>query len=241
MSKVAIIGFGNLGYHLAVSISKKHEVTVFGRVPEDDLIKSLGELDPSEFDFVIITVTDSAIKGVSESLAASDAIVLHTSGFRPLSDLQKHERKGVMYPLQTISKEKKVNFNSFPIFVEGTDLSDKEIFRFLRSFGGDIRFMNSQNRAKLHLAAVFASNFTNHLYHICDELLAPMELSFKEIKHLSQETLDKAVEIGPLNSQTGPAVRGDQSTISAHLSMLQNENWKDIYQLISDSIRKSQQ
>ncbi len=241
MSKVAIVGFGNLGYHLAVAISKKHEVTVFGRVPEDDLIKDVDTLDTSEFDFAILAIPDGTIKEVSDSLDQSDCIVMHTSGSRPLADLSKHSRSGVMYPLQTFTREKEINFNSFPIFIEGSDDSDKEIFRFLRTFSGDIRLMNSTNRARLHLAAVFACNFTNHMYHICDKLLEPMELSFAEIRHLADETLEKAVELSPGKSQTGPAVRNDVETIEAHLSMLETEDWRDIYKLISEDIRKSHQ
>lgn len=239
MSKVAIIGFGNVGYHLAVAISKNHEVAVYGRTPEDELIKDLGDLDPEAFDYIIIAVSDGAVKEVADSLNTSDAIVLHTSGSRPLSDLSKHERAGVMYPLQTFAKEKKIDFRSFPIFIEADDEIDKQLFAFVRSFSNDVRFLGSSNRKKLHLAAVFACNFTNHLYHISDEILRDMELSFADFKHLASETLENAVQLTPQKAQTGPAKRNDQATLTAHLEMIKNEQWKEIYQLISEDIRNS--
>ena len=241
MSKVAIIGFGNVGYHLAVNISKKHDVTVYGRTPDDDLILDLSTLDPSAYDFVIIAVPDSAIKSVAENIGRSDAIVLHTSGSRPVSDVAMHDRHGVIYPLQTFSKEKKVDFKSFPIFIEGNDDTDKSIFSFVRTFSNDVRFLGSRNRKRLHLAAVFACNFTNHMYYISEQILSEMDLSFPEIAHLAQETISKAAAISPSQAQTGPAVRGDQKTIETHLEMINNEEWKKIYQLLSEDIRKSQE
>ncbi|MEQ9402609.1 MAG: DUF2520 domain-containing protein [Cyclobacteriaceae bacterium] len=241
MSKVAIIGFGNVGYHLAVRISKKHEVIVFGRTPDDELIKSIDDLDTSEFDFTILAIPDTAIKEVSDSLNTSDSIILHTSGSIPLDVLAGHTRTGVMYPLQTFSREKNIDFNSFPIFIEGSEETEKAIFNFTRSFSTDVRLMNSTNRAKLHLAAVFVSNFTNHLYHISDTILASAKLEFSDLQHLADETLKKAAEISPLKAQTGPAVRNDTVTMKKHLGMLENDGWKRIYELISEDIRKSQQ
>lgn len=239
MSKVAIIGFGNVGYHLAVRISKKHEVIVFGRTPDDDLIRDISDLDTSEFDFTILAIPDGSIKEISDSLNTSDCVILHTSGSRPLNDLNAHERIGVLYPFQTFSRERVVDFTKIPIFIEGTDETEKLLFSFVRSFGTDVRLMNSANRPKLHLAAVFACNFTNHLYRISEDLLSSMEISFKDLQHLSQETLDKAIDLSPAKAQTGPAKRNDTLTMKKHLEMLENEEWKKIYKLISEDIRKS--
>ncbi len=239
MSKVAIIGFGNVGYHLAVRISKKHEVTIFGRTPSEDIIKDINRLDTSDFEFIIVAVSDSSIKGVAESLNTSESIMLHTSGSRPISDVSFHPRHGVMYPLQTFSKDKQIDFDAFPIFIEGSDTLDKEIFSFVRSFSNDVREMSSANRIKLHLAAVFANNFTNHMYHICDKILESLGLSFAEVHHLAHETLKKAVDLTPLKSQTGPSVRNDIDTIDAHLKILEDDRWRKIYKLISEDIHKS--
>lgn len=239
MSQVAIIGNGNVGYHLLATLPRKHDVSLFSRNPREPA-KSLQDLEPANFEFIILAIPDDAIEEVSNSLGTSNAIVLHTSGSRPIKDLAKHERRGVMYPFQTFSKEKEINFNSFPILIEGTDETEKEIFSFARSFGTDVRLMSSGNRAKLHLAAVFACNFTNHLYTIAESILSSMEMPLKDLEHLAKETLEKAVEMSAAVAQTGPAVRNDLQTIQNHLAMIENEDWKKVYELLSADIRKLQ-
>ncbi|WP_462253027.1 Rossmann-like and DUF2520 domain-containing protein [Ekhidna sp.] len=238
MSKVAIIGYGNVGYHLANRISaKRHEVSIFSRTPIEDSVLSMDQLDPNDFDIIILSVPDDIIKEVSDQLAISEAIVLHTSGSNPIADLSKHAKHGVMYPLQTFSTTKEIDFTSFPIFVEGSDEGERDIFTFVRSFSNDVRLMTSTNRSKLHLAAVFACNFSNHMLHLSEILLADLDMSFQDIQPLVEETLEKAVELNPSNSQTGPAVREDDDTINTHLSMLKDEKLKSIYQMITDSIQ----
>lgn len=240
MSRVAIIGYGNVGFHLAGQISKKHEIAIFGRTTNDE-IRPLEDFNSEDFDFAILAVPDGAIKELAYNIKPSDCLILHTSGSRPLSDLSTHDRSGVMYPLQTFTIEKEVDFTDFPMFIEGKDDTEKTIFSFVRSFSTDVRLMNSANRSRLHLAAVFACNFTNHMYHLCDEILSEMELSFSEMKHLALETLQKASEISPHKAQTGPAIRGDKKTMETHIQMLKDEDTKTIYKLLSAQIRKSQQ
>ncbi|MEP5614005.1 MAG: DUF2520 domain-containing protein [Cyclobacteriaceae bacterium] len=240
MSKVAIIGNGNIGYHFFDRISKKHEATLFSRNPESKEIKAVEDFKPGDFEYALLCIPDDFIEGVSNALEKSDCTIIHTSGSRPISDLDRHESRGVVYPLQTFTKEKSIDFSSFPILIEGTDQSEKSIFSFIRSFSTDVRLMNSENRAKLHLAAVFACNFTNHMYHISEEILSPIGASLKDLKHLASETLDNAVELSPKKSQTGPAKRDDEETMAKHLRMIDNRDWQEIYELISQDIRKSQ-
>lgn len=239
MSKVAIIGYGNVGYHLASRISsKRHEVTIFSRTPSEDFILSVDELEPDAFEFIILTVPDDKIKEVSDSLDVSEAIILHTSGANAISDLSKHPKHGVVYPLQTFSKTKEVDFTTIPIFVEGSEEGEKDIFTFVRSFSNDVRLLTSTNRSKLHLAAVFACNFSNHMFHLSEKLLADLEMTFQDILPLVEETLRKAIELNPSHSQTGPAVREDDDTINRHLDMLKDEHMKTLYRMITESIRQ---
>lgn len=240
MSKVAIIGYGNVGYHLANRISaKRHEVTIFSRIPTEDFILSLDQFDPNSFEIIILSVPDDMIKEMSDRIPVSEAIVLHTSGSNPIADLAKHPKHGVMYPLQTFSKTKEVDFTSFPIFVEGSDDGERDIFTFVRSFSNDVRLLTSTNRSKLHLAAVFACNFSNHMFHLSEKLLSDLDMSFQDIQPLVEETLKKAIDLNPSESQTGPAMREDDETINTHLEMLKDERMKSLYQLITDSIREN--
>lgn len=238
MSKVAIIGYGNVGFHLAQRISsKRHDVTIFSRDPEEEHILSMDELEPDDFDLIILSVPDGNVKEVSDSIPETDAIVLHTSGANPIADLSKHPKHGVMYPLQTFSRTKEIDFTKIPIFVEGSEEGEKDIFTFVRSFSNDVRLLTSHNRSKLHLAAVFACNFSNHMFHLSEKLLADLDMKFQDIQPLVEETINKAMDLNPSNSQTGPAARDDAFTINKHLEMLKDERMKEIYRLISESIR----
>ena len=240
MSKVAIIGYGNVGYHFAKRISsKRHEVTIFSRTQTADYILSMDQLNSDSFDIIILSVPDGSVKEVSDQLESSDAIVLHTSGSRSITDLTKHPKHGVMYPLQTFSKTKDIDFTAFPVFVEGSDEGAKDIFTFVGSFSNDVRLLTSTNRAKLHLAAVFACNFSNHIFHLSEKLLVELGMIFEDFQPLVEETLQKAIELNPSKSQTGPAMRDDDETINTHLEMLKDERLRNIYQVITESIRNN--
>jgi len=236
MSKIAIVGNGNVGLHLAKSLSIKHTVTCFSRAPKDG-IKSLASLQPSKFDFILLTVPDGAIKGVAEQLVKSNAIVLHTSGSRPLSDLNKHHNIGVFYPLQTFSKEKEVDFSKVQVFIEGSAETEKKIAQLAKSISQNVIALNSEKRAKMHLAAVFACNFSNHMFHLAQRQLNEIGMQFQDLLPLVDETVAKALALNPSNSQTGPAVRHDQVTIDRHLQMLQGDERK-IYQMLTNDIQK---
>jgi len=237
MSTVAIVGFGNVGFHLASQISsKRHEVTIFSRTRSEDFILPLDDLDPDAFDFIILTVPDDKIKEVSDSLESTEAIVLHTSGANPISDLNKHVKHGVVYPLQTFSRTKEVDFDSIPIFLEGSEEGEKDIFTFVRTFSNDVRLLTSTNRSKLHLAAVFACNFSNHMFHLSEKLLSDLDMKFQDILPLVEETFKKAIELNPSKSQTGPAMREDEETINHHIDMLKDEHMENLYRILSESI-----
>ena len=239
MSTVAIIGYGNVGYHLANRISsKRHEVTIFSRNPTEEFVLPLDQLNPEAFEFIVLSVPDDRIKSVSDELPVSDAIVLHTSGSNPIADLSKHPKHGVMYPLQTFSKTKDIDFTSFPVFVEGSEEGEREIFTLVRSFSNDVRLLTSTNRSKLHLAAVFACNFSNHMFHLSEKLLSELDMTFQDIQPLVEETLQKAIELNPSASQTGPAIREDDDTINIHLEMLKDERLRSMYKIITDSIQE---
>lgn len=237
MSKIAIIGYGNVGYHLANRLSRRNDVSIFSRTAIDDEVMSMDELESDDYEFIIICVPDGVVKEVADSFETEDAVVMHTSGARPLSDIAKHPRHGVLYPLQTMSRNKELDFSTIPIFIEGNEEGEMKVYSLARTIGNDVRLITSANRAKLHLAAVFACNFSNHMYHISEMLLKDLDMKFQDISPLVEETFKKAVQLDPSNSQTGPAIRDDQLTISNHLEMMKDEKMKNIYQLLTENIQ----
>ena len=238
MSKIAIVGYGNLGYHLDKHLSKKNEVVVFSRNPSSDDIRPLMYLEDLDFDFIILSVPDDAIQPVAASFRSRNAIVLHTSGSRPLTDLSSHQRHGVLYPLQTFSASQPINFDSVQFLIEGSEDAEMQIFGLARSIGNEVRLVSSSNRMKIHAAAVFACNFTNHMFHIAERLMEDLDMKFQDLQPLVEETVKKALEQNPSNAQTGPAVRSDTSTMAAHSALLTEQHWKAIYELVSKDIQK---
>lgn len=226
-----------MGYHLSQQLQKRHEVKIYARNPDGAKTFDIHELETNDLDFIILATPDEAIEKVASSIESSEAIIVHTSGSRPITTLKGHKRHGVIYPLQTFSRRKEIDFKTFPIFIEGNDEAEKHIYAFVSSFSNDVRLTTSKNRAKIHLAAVFACNFTNHMYHVAEKLLEPLNMSFQDFQHLTEETLSKALEINPSKAQTGPAIRGDQNTIELHLSMMEDGLLKKIYELITEDIR----
>ena len=154
--------------------------------------------------------------------------------------LSDRNRKGVFYPLQTFSKNREVNFNNIPICVEATEPRDLKLLMNLgKSLSEKVVEVNSEERSKLHLAAVFVNNFVNHLYAIGDDILSNNELSFDLLHPLIEETANKIKILAPSQVQTGPARRGDQKTIEKHLHLLKEGPKSDLYQQLTASIRKS--
>jgi len=190
-------------------------------------------------DLIIIAVKDDAVEEVSKQLEVGNAIVVHTSGARPISDLQKHSNCGVFYPLQTFSVDTKPDFTKIPFCTEG---SNQFVYSQLESFclklGAISHRIDSQQRGTLHLAAVLANNFTNHLWGKSRELLENAGIDHRILNPLMEETLQKAMTNHPFEIQTGPAVRNDSATIEKHLDRLSSDPLlADIYRLISQSIQ----
>ena len=237
MAKIAIIGYGNVGYHFAKVLSYDHHISIYAKNPKEE-VNPLDVFNPKGFDIIMLTVSDDAIKAVADSFETETAIVLHASGSRPLSDLENHQRRGVIYPLQTFSREKPVDFGNVQLFLESTPEAEDETKKIGESISSKLKFLDSTERAKIHLAAVFACNFSNHMYRIADSMLKEVNLEFNDIRSLVEETLINALELGPGKSQTGPAKRKDVSTLALHENSIEDERLKEIYRMISQSIQQ---
>ncbi len=246
MIRVSIIGSGNVAQHLIQAFSKTTDielVQVFSRrkesvshlIPMDKITSDFSEL--KSVDLTIIAVTDDAIAGVSEQLSFKNQFVAHTSGSVSIEATDRKNRQGVFYPLQTFSKSKEVDFKTIPICLEAQNEKDFQTLETVaKSISNTVYKINSEQRKSLHVAAVFVSNFVNHLYQIGNDICIENDLSFDILKPLIQETANKIFTLTPQEAQTGPAKRKDTQTINAHLSFLTDENQKEIYKMLTKSI-----
>jgi predicted short-subunit dehydrogenase-like oxidoreductase (DUF2520 family) len=249
MIKITLIGSGNVAQHLIKAFDKSETIEiaqVFSRKKETlaslvDFDKIIDDFqDLKEADLYIIAVTDNAIAEVSAQLPFINQLVVHTSGTASIETLDNKNRKGVFYPLQTFSKNKDVDFSIIPICLEAENTFDFRVLDTIaKSISKAVFPINSEQRKALHVAAVFVNNFTNHLYQIGQEICEENQVPFEILKPLIQETADKINTLSPIDAQTGPAKRNDSITIDAHLEYLTNENQKNIYKILTQSIQNN--
>ena len=246
MITIAIIGSGNVAQHLIQAFLKSPEielVQVLSRkkeavahlISKEKIISNFSEL--KNVDIYLLAVSDNAIIEVSKQIPFQNKLVIHTSGSIDMTDLDDKNRKGVFYPLQTFSKNKAVDFKQVPICLESQNDDDYKVLETIaKSISERVYAIGSEQRKALHVAAVFVSNFVNHLYKIGNEICEEHQVPFDILKPLIQETANKIVTLSPEEAQTGPAKREDTQTINSHLSFLSNENQKEIYKLLTKSI-----
>ncbi len=254
--KITIIGTGILAWHLAPELERAGHVIneIYGRSEDKALQISKNLYNPTiteSLDFslstsslFIIAVSDNAIEFIaSEIVFPDEAMVVHTSGSVPMSTLELTalDRIGVFYPLQTFSKERKIKFSEVPMLIECNDqLAEHDLEEIASSISSNVTVVNSEDRLGIHLAAVFANNFTNHMIDIAGRLMENRDLDLELLKPLIRETVAKALDQNPVEAQTGPAVREDTETMQKHLDLLDfNSRYQELYQLISESIRDS--
>ncbi len=224
-----------------------------------EIFHSVEQLDFSKIDadLAILSIADGAFESVlSKLILPPTCILVHTSGSQPMEILKLANQNsisniGVFYPLQTFSKAKEVDFSSIPFCIEASDkANDKEIeeklINLAKQFSKKVFQVSSKDRSILHVAAVFACNFSNYLWTISEQILKEKNLPFDMLKPLLEETLQKALELNPSKAQTGPAIRDDKKVIEKHLEMIEEMNLSDsnphfsqIYKLMTESIQKN--
>jgi len=255
MMKLIIVGTGNVAWHLArACVAAGHELVAVATRSESsgkEFVQAfqgsryipLAEIKDLDPDVVFLTVPDAAIPEVLAHIATgSKTVVVHTSGSQPLSILQTAARAGVFYPVQTFTKYKPVDFADIPILIEGNDKAIEELLMQLaQSLSNTVQIKDSQARKQLHLAAVFACNFTNHLLGISRYLLERADLSTNLLQPLIQETFTKASANDPFTVQTGPASRSDINIIQEHIQQLSaHPSWQELYRQLTLSIQEQQ-
>lgn len=248
---IILIGAGNLATHFARACrSAGHTIVqIYSRKMENaarlaaetgaEAINELAQINPAAH-LYIFSVKDDALPAVIQQMPATGGVWVHTAGSMPMQLFAKRKAAyGVIYPLQTFSKYRKLNFSSIPVFIEGNNPATIRMLEELaHSLSDHVYVLSGDKRRDLHLAAVFACNFVNHMYTLASEITEKEDLPFDVLLPLITETAAKVAEIPPQAAQTGPAVRYDEAVMEKHLSLLTDPATKEIYRLISKSIHR---
>lgn len=232
--KIDIIGEGNVGTHLFKAFKECANVV---------LVNSRTFLDfRNDSQIYIICVKDDVVADIAQKIAPlipSDAVLCHTSGSLDIDILNGiHKHIGVLYPLQTFSKDVEIDYQNIPFFLEANDLLTKNnLEKTVKLVNERYYFISSEARRKLHIASVFSCNFVNHLWALSEIYLNEADLSFNFLMPLIQETVRKIEKKSPFELQTGPAIRYDKKIINKHLDCLSyNQNMKKLYEDLTNSI-----
>ncbi|MBK6284405.1 MAG: DUF2520 domain-containing protein [Draconibacterium sp.] len=244
------IGAGNLATQLSkVFKNKGFGITqVYSRTEQSaktlaDLLNakyttSIHEID-KKADIYFVALKDSVVDEVLSQINFENKLVVHCSGSLPLSCLEKYsDNIGVFYPLQTFSKDRKIDFQEIPVFIESNSEKNENILlQIARELSDSVFVLNSEKRKMLHISAVFACNFVNHFYTIAFDILKSKDIPFEVLRPLILETAKKVQQFEPEKVQTGPAVRFDENIINSHLNELNDfGDYQQLYRLISKSI-----
>lgn len=250
---VTILGAGNVATQLALALRKAGHtiVQIFNRSNNvgQDLAHTVGasftsdarHLQPA--DVYLIAVKDDAIADVASLLKIGEKTVAHTSGTKTKELLSFCSANyGTFYPLQTMTKLSRVDFTDVPILIEANNETTMQLLTTLaRSLSRQVHTVTEEQRQWIHIAAVFANNFTNHLFAVSENILHKHGLDFEILKPLIFRSIENLRQYSPLVLQTGPAARNDKLTIERHLALLdENKGYQEIYRLLSDSIVAAQ-
>ncbi|MBR3950329.1 MAG: DUF2520 domain-containing protein [Bacteroidaceae bacterium] len=249
--KIVLIGAGNMATQLALALSSAgcRILQVYSRSVSsakllaqrigDTILYTNNVCDiVPHADVYIFSLSDNALPDIVAQMQANEALWVHTAGSMPMEIFAtKCKRYGVLYPMQTVNKERVIEWSDVPIFIEASNEDDTQYLEALsQRLSKNVKRSSSQQRQSLHLAAVFACNFANHMYAIAEKLLYEQGLDFDVMKYLIRETEHKAESISPIDGQTGPAVRNDVNVMNKHLAILGDTPEGELYRLISKNI-----
>ena len=252
--KIVFIGAGNLATRLSLAMQRVGmqigQVYSLTEASARQLATRLGcpwtnDLSAlqEDGDLYVFSLKDTVLSDVISKVKPNNGMWVHTAGSMSMSVFEGYaQRFGVLYPLQTFSKGRNVNFDVIPIFLEAnTDKNADYLKNIASALSENVRFMSSEKRRSLHLAAVFACNFTNHIYTLSYKLLENESIPADVLLPLIDETVSKIHSMPPAAAQTGPAIRYDENVINKHLAMLDDPDMQAIYRLLSQSIHKEAQ
>jgi predicted short-subunit dehydrogenase-like oxidoreductase (DUF2520 family) len=248
--KICLVGAGNVAWHLGKALTQKGYAVsrVLDRtassseqlaeelnaessgIPEDGLAGS---------DACLICISDDAISTVISELKPGNCLLMHTAGSVPLDVFKgKAINYGVLYPLQTFTRGRSLDYSRIPFLTEANTPENLNLINKLAfSVSGNVMEADSTRRLYIHLAAIFASNFSNHMYALAEKIALEYGMSFELLKPLIAETTEKALDMSPHDAQTGPASRGNKKVIERHLELLKKDpRLQELYAMISKSI-----
>jgi len=248
-----MIGAGNVSTHISRHLHFKGQQIscIYSRSMESVSVLAselgcAGTADPDKVpehaDFYIVSIPDGAVSEIVSKFRGRKGIWLHTAGALSMEVFQESfSSYGVLYPLQTLSKSQSLNLETTPFLVEGSSEEVSEsIFRLASILSTNIHGVDSDSRRIIHLAAVYANNFTNHMVHIGQQILHENELDPKLLDPILKETVRKILDLGAREAQTGPALRNDRETMQKHTELLkQHPEWEKLYTFISRDIGRA--
>ena len=231
--KLVIIGKGNVGSNLLAAFKRKGIEPAF---IDSHTLENL----PDMADVYIYTICDSALEEViSKVHVHARALHVHTSGSMPLSVFGEDKgHAGILYPFQSFSKANIIeDFSSIPVFIEGKSIDDvAAIYSLALNLTPYVYEANQHDRERLHIAGVFANNFTNLMYKEAAKMLEGTQIPFTALLPLIDETAKKVHTMSPNDAQTGPASRGDKNVMEKQEGLIQDETLKNIYHMLSERI-----
>lgn len=257
-SFVTMVGAGNVAWHLAPALdnagyavrevySRKpaHAEALTERLYQAEVCESL-DFSQSASSFFILAVPDAALLPVvREIVLPEEAMLVHVSGAQPLDVLEyaATDQLGVFYPVYTFAKERRVDFSAVPICIETrVEGTEKKLITMARALSCDVHKMGSSQRLALHLSAVVASDFTNHMLRVAQQIMQRNDLDYRWLFPLIAETVQKSILQGPAAAQAGPAVQGELETLDKHFQFLEDQPaLAALYQQISQHILNTYQ
>lgn len=252
MKKIVFIGAGNLATHLAIELKKKQFdiVQIYSRTFESAnklalQIKAKASNNIEELildaDIYIFSVKDSILPELIDKLPKNKGLLLHTAGSMSIDVFKDaSSRYGVIYPFQTFSKNRSVDFETVPFFIEGNNQTEENNIKSLvNTLSKRVYHLSSEKRKSVHLSGVFACNFTNYMYTLAENILSKENIPFEVLLPLIDETALKVHTMSTKEAQTGPAVRYDINVIEKHLALIEDSDIRELYQQISKNIYKT--
>lgn len=228
--RIVLLGGGNVGSHLARACSS---LSGYSLIWHYERRKGMLLTDiPRDADLYIFALTDTALESVWQEMPPTGGVWIHVSGSTPLDSLTKYHADGaVLYPLQTFSRNRDIEWKHVPLYYEGHE----EARLLAEALSTHTAFASSEGRRKLHLAAVLACNYSNYLVTLAEEYLSAEGFESKTLLPLLRETFQKLEALPASEAQTGPAIRGDRTIVEQHKDLLSGDTLA-VYTLLAEQL-----